>query len=130
VRLSLMAMERAQARADDAGLPLRRWLEATLERALLPSEKADVADAKGRHPTTKRADSATEADALAARITRDPPRLRAVVPVAGDSLTGVVAPSADHPCGHVRYEVLASTGMRRCKDCGALRGLGDVWRVP
>jgi len=119
VRLTLMAMERAQARADDAGLPLRRWVEATLERALLPSEKADVADAKGRHPTTKRVQSATEAeDPDVARLTT----LR-------DSLTGVVPPDDPPGCEHPRSDVRAG-GIRVCRDCGAIKGIGGLWRVP
>jgi len=102
-----MVLRAMGPRPGAAGLPLPA-----------SSVPAVQATAQGRHPATHRVVSATEAE------TPDEAAFAEGVPAV---LTGVVPPSG--VCGHERYTVVAG-GMRRCNQCGAIRGIGGVWRLP
>jgi hypothetical protein len=75
---------------------------------------------EGRHPTAHRVVEATEAEAPAEAVVAALGRLHAVRTETVESVAG---------CAHTRADV-KGTGLRVCRDCGAIKGAGGVWRVP
>jgi hypothetical protein len=110
-RLSPAALARLDAWRVAAGRHLSRGaaVEHIILSSLTGSSPAE-ATAKGRHPATPR-------EATPER------RVPHLVPVNGH---GEVA-ATELECLHGDYDVIAG-GMRRCKRCGSIRGIGGAWR--
>lgn len=76
-----------------------------------PLIRQEVEATKSRHPTTRVEEPDAARAARVAALTAE---------VTGTEVVDV--------CNHSRAGVI-SGGMRRCPDCGAVKGLGGYWRV-